>query len=100
MALSPKERDRIVEEETLRFGTRRDLHAQAPCARRGRGRTWLWCAAFFLLGYALHGVCGRLCSGSSCPYAGMEAPGHHCMLGSGIAPDQGGAAAGQGGAKP
>ncbi|MGH7441985.1 MAG: hypothetical protein ACREKE_04845 [bacterium] len=88
MPLSPKERDHIVEEESLRFETRRNLHAQTPC-RRGCGRIWLWCLAFFILGYAVHGLCTRVGS-RYCPYEGMGfAPGH-CIYGQNGAMPQGG----------
>jgi hypothetical protein len=89
MALSPKEREQIVEEETLRHETRRNLHAQACAQRGGRGR-WLWYVAFFALGFAAHGLCDRACpwSHAACAWdaAGAMAPGHHCMLGDDLTP--------------
>jgi hypothetical protein len=88
MALSPKEREKIVEEETLRFETRQNLHA-ARCARRqGRRFGWLWLLAFFALGYAVHGLCRR-----ACPWEGGMVPGH-CMYGAGMAPQDGQGSAG------
>lgn len=61
MALSPKERERIIEEETLRFTTRRDLQAQACASHPRRGR-WLWVLALALLALVLwhHGRCCRM----------------------------------------
>ncbi|HTB22465.1 MAG TPA: hypothetical protein VK914_07145 [bacterium] len=87
MALSPKEREQIVEEETLRFETRQSLHA-AKCSRgHGRRFSWLWLLAFFALGYAVHGLCGRGCpfDGGSCRWRAGMLPGH-CLYGS-AAPD-------------
>jgi hypothetical protein len=61
VALSPKERERIIEEETLRFETRRNLHKKACAERPVR---WPW----ILLGLALvFGLwCHIFCGGSSC----------------------------------
>jgi hypothetical protein len=89
MALSPKEREKIIEEETLRFETRRNLHS-ARCARgHGRRFGWLWLLAFFALGYAVHGLCRR-----ACPWEqGGMFPGH-CVYGAGMMPQDGQAAAG------
>jgi hypothetical protein len=89
MALSPKDREQIIDDETLRHEIRRNLHAQACAQRGGRGR-WLWFAAFFALGYAAHalscGACpwGRASCGMGGPGAMM--PGHHCMMGEGMLP--------------
>lgn len=60
MALSAKERERIVEEERLRFETRQALHAEA-CAKHPRRGRWLWWLAALALAYAAysHIVCGR-----------------------------------------
>ena len=80
MALSPKEREKIVEEETLRFETRQNLHS-ARCSRsHGRRFGWLWLLAFFILGYAVHGLCSR-----ACPWEG----GGHCMYAAGMTPQDG-----------
>ena len=96
MALSPKEREQIVEEETLRFETRQGLHA-AKCARgHGRRFGWLCLLAFFALGYAVHGIRGRGCpfDGGSCRWHEGMIPGH-CLYGSAApgGPDSGGAPA-------
>ncbi|HTA16784.1 MAG TPA: hypothetical protein VK786_03475 [bacterium] len=86
MALSPKERESIVEEETLRFETRQNLHS-ARCSRgHGRRFGWPWLLAFFILGYAVHGLCGR-----ACPWEGGMLSGH-CMYSGGMAPQDGQAA--------
>lgn len=86
MALSNDERERIIEAETLKFETRRNLRLQWKAgATAGRGALWLWCLAFFLLGYALHGRCrscrwskeaclweqdaSRGATGGGCPWA-------------------------------
>jgi hypothetical protein len=79
MALSPKEREQIIEEETLRFETRQGLGGK-HCSSRpcGGGGRWLWLVAGLALGYALHGVLG-CCGGHACSMEGM---GHHCTMGS------------------
>jgi hypothetical protein len=91
MALSPKERENIVEEETLRFETRQNLHS-ARCSRgHGRRFGWLWLLAFFALGFAVHGLCSRACPWEGGMYSG------HCMYGAGMTPQYGQAAAGAAG---
>lgn len=79
MALSPKDQERIIEEEKLRFKVRQDLHAQS-CAQHPRRGRWLWVLALVALGLVLwHHAC-RYDRG--CPWAGrggMMAPG--CMHG-------------------
>lgn len=90
MALSPKEREKIIEEETLKFETRKNLHAQSGGCHRGHGR-WLWYLVFFVLGMAAHGLLRHCCSwGAGCHWdgAGM-APGHHCMMGQDMGPGGG-----------
>jgi len=80
--LSPKEREKIVEEETLRFETRHNLQGNScgrPCGRH----RWLWFLAFFILGYAVHGLVRRGCP-MGCHWDAM-APGHHCVMGEGLA---------------
>lgn len=69
MALSPKEREKIVEEERLRFETRQALHAEA-CAKHPRRGRWLWWAALILLGYAAW--CWMACGGGFCGHRGMS----------------------------
>lgn len=75
MALSAKEREKIVEEETLRYETRRDLHKGRSCTkgscRRGRC-SWLWILAAAILAYAAwsYAFCGR--GGRHCPFMGSE----------------------------
>jgi hypothetical protein len=60
MALSPKEREKIVEEERLRYETRQALHAEA-CAKHPRRGRWLWWLAAAFLAYAAYSyiACGR-----------------------------------------
>ncbi len=86
MALSPKERENIVEEETLRFQTRAGLGA--PPRGGCRGRLWLWCLAFFVLGYAVHGLCLRGACHEPCPYA-MGGSSWHCPYAQGPAAPSG-----------
>ena len=80
MALSPKDQERIIEEEKLRFKVRQDLHAQA-CAQHPRRGRWLWIVALIVLGWVLlhHArYCGRGCMmGMGC--------GHGMMMGAGCA---------------
>lgn len=76
MALSPKEREKIIEEETLRYETRQNLHKQY-CA--GRPVRWPWIVLGALLVYALwaHIFCG----GQGCDYrhmGGGMSGGHKC----------------------
>jgi hypothetical protein len=68
MALSPKERERIIEEERLRFETRQALQAEA-CAKHPRRGRWLWLAALVLLGYAVW--TWMACGGRACGHAGL-----------------------------
>ena len=72
MALSPKDRERIIEEETLRYETRQNLCKKSCAARPVR---WPWVVLGALLVYALwaHIFCG----GASCSYGGGMAA-HHC----------------------
>lgn len=60
MALSPKEREKIIEEEKLRYETRQALHAEA-CAKHPRRGRWLWWLAAGILAYAAYSyfACGR-----------------------------------------
>jgi hypothetical protein len=90
VALSPKERERIIEEETLRYETRRNLHKKACAERPVR---WPWVVLGLLLVYLLwsHIFCrGESCGlGMSnfkhCPYQGSNwAPEDN----SGVAPGQ------------
>ena len=84
MGLSPKEQDRIIEEEKLRFKVRQDLHAQACAQHPCRGR-WLWVLALLVLAWVLwmHGRCcpfgayschGMGRAGVGCPYHGSMLP--------------------------
>lgn len=67
MALSPKDQDRIIEEEKLRFKVRQDLQAQACASHPRRGR-WLWVLALAVLGLILwHHA---RCFDRACPWAG------------------------------
>jgi hypothetical protein len=78
MALTPKEREKIVEEETLRFETRNNLHMQA-CAKHPRRGRWLWVLGAVLLGWALY--CHFMCGGASCFKGGPGCKvGHHGMM--------------------
>jgi hypothetical protein len=74
MALSPKDQERIIEEEKLRFKIRQDLRAQA-CAEHPRRGRWLWVLALVLLGWVLlhHSrFCGRGCmTGMACQHGMM-----------------------------
>lgn len=77
MALSPKEREKIIEEERLRYETRQALHAEA-CAKHPRRGRWFWWLGALILAYAAysHLACGRgWCSHWG---AGCKA-GHHRM---------------------
>jgi hypothetical protein len=90
MPLSPKEQERIIEEETLKYETRRNLHAKSCASQPRRGR-WLWYLVFFVLGFAFHGVLGRLCRYGEpyCPWQGYGmGMGHHCMMGQDMAPGE------------
>ena len=79
MALTAKERERIIEEETLRFETRQNLH-RAACGQHRSGRRWLWWIAAAVLAYAVwcHFACG---DSMSCHHGfGMGGPaGKHCL---------------------
>ena len=74
MALSPKERENIAEEETLRYETRRNLHRQY-CARRRP--IWPW----ILLAVVAAWLClrHRYCRPYHCTYSGgqWEQGGYH-----------------------
>lgn len=72
MALSPKEREKIIEEETLRFKTRQDLHAAACASHPRRGR-WLFWLAAAIVAYAVW--CWVACGGGAW---GMHGWGGHC----------------------
>jgi hypothetical protein len=72
MALSPKERERIIEEETLRYETRRNLHHQY-CSSRPRRWPWILIgilAVCFLYNHIF-------CRGGYCGW-GHERMGYHC----------------------
>jgi hypothetical protein len=68
MALSPKERERIIEEEQLRFETRKTLMRES-CAKHRPSRLLWWVAAAALI-FAIysHFACG----GPSCAWSGHE----------------------------
>ena len=63
MALSPKEREKIIEEERLRYETRQALHAEA-CAKHPRRGRWLWWLALALLAFAAYSWFS--CGGAFC----------------------------------
>jgi hypothetical protein len=73
VALSPKERERIIEEETLRYETRQNL-CKKSCA--GRPVRWPW----ILLGIALVAMLWShiFCRGGSCAFGSHMGPGHTC----------------------
>ena len=73
MALSPKDRERIIEEETLRYETRQNLCKKYCAERRVR---WPWVVLGAVLVYALwaHIFCG----GERCDYRHMGMAGHKC----------------------
>jgi hypothetical protein len=93
VALTPKERERIIEEETLRYETRRNLMHQY-CS--SRPRRWPW----VLLGLALVWLLYShiFCGGMGCGYGSSGCAGHawgpraHCPY---EAQEEGGAAPGQ-----
>lgn len=84
MPLTPKERERIVEEEKLRFETRQGLMRE-QCGQH-RPRRFLWWIAAIALAGALYchfscggGSCrwghGGMMEGKKCPYSMMEKDG-------------------------
>ena len=77
MALTPKEREKIIEDETLRFETRKNLHGQA-CANHPRRGRWLWVLGAVLLGWALY--CHFVCGGASCLRRPGMMEGRHCQM--------------------
>lgn len=77
MALTPKERDRIIEEETLRHEIRQSLHAKA-CAQHPRRGRWLWAAAAVAL--AWFAWCHYACGGRSCLMGGPGCRMHGGMM--------------------
>lgn len=74
MALSPKEREKIIEEETLRYETRTNLHKKACAERPVR---WPWVVLGALLVYALWAYI--FCGKGACNMHGAECRGHHGM---------------------
>ena len=78
MALSPKEREKIIEEETLRFETRMNLHKKA-CAERPVRWPWvlLGIAAVLLL-YSRIFCGGQSCFGGHFGHSGYTC--HGMML--------------------
>jgi hypothetical protein len=73
VALSPKERERIIEEETLRYETRQNL-CRKQCA--GRPVRWPWVILGFILVYALWAHI--FCRGASCSFGHYGMSGHSC----------------------
>jgi hypothetical protein len=63
VALSPKERERIIEEEQLRFETRQALHREHCAKHRPSRRLW-WLAVLALAYFAFRFL---FCGGASCP---------------------------------
>ena len=94
MALSPKDQERIIEEEKLRFKIRQDLQAEA-CARHPRRGRWLWVVALLVLGWALwHHACGRYCGmegGLACHHGDMMGMPGACSHRGWMVPPPGGA---------
>jgi hypothetical protein len=89
VALSAKERERIIEEETLRFETRRNLHKKSCAERPVR---WPWIILGILLVYGLWSHIFH--RSESCSMGMMNF--HHCPFqGSNWAPDDHGVAPGQ-----
>jgi hypothetical protein len=74
MALSQKEKDRIIEEEQVRFEAKQALWAE-HCAKHPRRGRWLWVVAVAVLGYALW--CHLACGQGSCRH-GVGMGGHKC----------------------
>ena len=76
MALSAKERERIIEEEQLRYETRQTLHREA-CAKH-RPNRWLWWLAVAAVAYVVY--CFAFCGGARCPmgYHGSWMHGAKC----------------------
>lgn len=62
MALSPKDREKIVEEEKLRYETRRTLDREY-CAKHKSYR-WLWWLVVAAIAYCAY--CFMVCGGGSC----------------------------------
>ena len=91
MALSPKERENIIEEESLRFETRRNLQKKSCAERPVR---WPWVILGLLLVYGLwsHIFCRSYGMGHGCPY--MQAKSCHSQ-GMMWAPDEKDEGAGQ-----
>jgi hypothetical protein len=74
VALSPKERERIIEEETLRYETRQNL-CKKHCS--GRPVRWPWVILGIVLVYALWAHI--FCPNGSCAYPGhFPMDGHKC----------------------
>jgi hypothetical protein len=77
VALSPKERERIIEEEQLRFETRQTL-SREHCAKH-RPNRWLWWVALVVVAYF------AFCHSNRCPmgYGGgwMHGEGKSCHHG-------------------
>jgi hypothetical protein len=78
VALSPKERERIIEEETLRYETRRNLHKKA-CAERPVRWPWVLLGALLVYGLWAYIFCGGsnchvMRDGAKCPAHGTWAP--------------------------
>lgn len=78
MALTPKERERIVEEEKLRYETRQTLHRES-CAKHKPSRKLWWIGAI-VLGYLAY--CHFVCGDVSCAWGkhGGMMNGKHCTM--------------------
>jgi hypothetical protein len=74
MALSPKERERIIEEEQLRFETRQTLMRE-HCAKHRPSRCLWWVAVAALLVAA---YCHFSCRGASCDWQRHGMDGKRC----------------------
>jgi hypothetical protein len=73
VALSPKDRERIIEEETLRYETRQNL-CKKHCAERPV--RWPWVLLGIALVYLLWAHI--FCAGGSCPFGGRMGAAHSC----------------------
>ena len=83
MALTPKERARIIEEEQLRYETRQQLHREQCAQKHPRRRLW-WIVLIVL---AVAAYCHFSCGEGSCWHHGGMMGKHHCAMGEMPGPD-------------